>query len=163
MEDNIMRVSDLLSILNVSSITIKDGEIYSVVGTKPLNRLMDVPEIKVIEKLNFGGLSANTVKYEFKTNHHTDQIWRYLFSQEPPEAKASFHGDTLEIYSDPQSIQDKYNSVKSAIERANVAYAETKPLLVAYAQEQEDKKLEEKRAKEHLESEVEKGFDSLEL
>lgn len=158
-----MRVSDLLSILNISSITIKDGELYSVVGNQPLNRLMDVPEIKVIEKLDFGGLSASTVKYIFKTNHHTDQIWRYLFSQELPEANASFHGDALEIYSDPQGIQDKYNSVKSAIERANVKYAETKPLLLAYVQEQEDKKLEEKRVKKHLENEVEKSFDNLEL
>ena len=158
-----MQVSDLLSILNISSITIKDGEVYSVIGNQTSNRLMDIPEIKVIEKLGLSGLGANTVKYEFKTNHYTDQIWRYLFNQELPEAKAQFHGDTLEIFSDPQNIQEKYNSVKSAIERVNIKYAETKPLLIAYAQEQEGMKLEEKRAKEHLENEVEKGFDNLEL
>lgn len=154
--------------MDSEKLVIYNNQIYETVGGKPLNRVLDIPNIKIVDKISYSLTANNKAEVRFKLNNHTDAEWRHIFNQHCDEKKYRFEGDNLiALQVEPPSLQDEVLFLKNAIDLSNEAYDklkyEMRQILVKRLADEERNKIEGDNEKQEAEKIIKASFDNLQI
>jgi hypothetical protein len=148
----------------INELSIEDGKLFQSLASDPSTRnsYMEIPEISIIEKIEYQELANDEAEFSFRLNHYTCPIWRQLF-KEHFEFPVEIEGQVLRFSCLPVELEGQYKRVKGAIEQTNTVYREERVQLIAIVQEQEKSHLVEEKQHEARLKTLKETFEELKL
>ena len=148
----------------IKDLTLEDGKLMRSGTGGHLIPYMDTPTVKVIG----GGTASNVdkdnlVRYPLNLNVVPDDIWTQLLTKRRQGFLTHLPGKTLTISCAQGALQEKYDTLKAAIEEANRAYEQEKKEVMTLVESDQQAKAKAVNIALEQQAQIQKELDDLKL
>jgi hypothetical protein len=148
----------------IKDLTLEDGKLMRGVTGGHLVAYMDTPTVKVIGVGTASNVDKdNLVKYPLNLNVVPDDIWTQLLTKRRQGFLTQLPGKTLTISCAQGTLQEKYDTLKAAIEEANRAYEQEKKEVMTLVENDQQAKTKAANIALERQAQIQKELDDLQL
>lgn len=148
----------------IKDLTLEDGKLMRGVTGGHLVAYLDTPTVKVIGVGTASNVDKdNLVKYPLNLNVVPDDIWTQLLTKRRQGFLTQLPGKTLTISCAQGTLQEKYDTLKAAIEEANRAYEQEKKDVMTLVENDQQAKTKAANIALERQAQIQKELDDLQL
>jgi hypothetical protein len=148
----------------IKDLTLEDGKLMRGVTGGHLVAYMDTPTVKVIGVGTASNVDKdNLVKYPLNLNVVPDDIWTQLLTKRRQGFLTQLPGKTLTVSCAQGTLQEKYDTLKAAIEEANRAYEQEKKEVMTLVENDQQAKTKAANIALERQAQIQKELDDLQL